>query len=314
MTPVSGRPAHTTNVVRAAAHAHPYDPSVPRSKPVAKHVVPLDIAAPGIIALLLDDHTMGTWEIARRFGRPVSEVDLAEALGKPVRSITTTMIRLEGHGLVSRERASPRMPRGGWRVTHDRVLLAYDRASPQHRALADRMITEYSRRSRRLLDAPSKALPGDVWEKRAFTTEHLDEHELQELRTICGSLDAFMARVGAKYDGRPKVAPAMSNYCIALHVIPVSEPMPPPARIQMVPKDRVDSKAAQGLDSGMRELSPRERDVVRLLCTGKTRAQVAHELGITEATVRTLATRCYRKLGISGRRELATRVLGLPQA
>jgi DNA-binding CsgD family transcriptional regulator/DNA-binding MarR family transcriptional regulator len=306
--------ARTTNVVRAASRAHPYDPRVPRSKPASEQLVPLDIATPGIIELLLDDEVMGAWEMTRRFGRPVSEADLAAALNKPAQWVTKTIRVLEDRGLVARQRSTSRLPRGGWRVTNDRILLAFDRTSPQHRALADRMIAEWTRRSRRLLDAPAQALSGELWEKRAFTLEHLDAHELQELRAICGSLDTFMARVGAKYDGRPAGTPAMSNYCVALHVIPISEPLPPPARIQMVPHDRVDSKAARGLDVGLKELSPRERDIVRLLSAGRTRAQIAAELGITEATVRTLASRCYRKLGISGRRELATRVLGLPNA
>ena len=42
--------------------------------------MPLDIATPGIIELLLDDEVMGAWEMTRRFGRPVSEADLAAAL------------------------------------------------------------------------------------------------------------------------------------------------------------------------------------------------------------------------------------------
>jgi DNA-binding CsgD family transcriptional regulator len=304
----------TTNVVRVTSRVHPYDPRVPRPTPATDQPAPLDIATPGIIEFLLDDDVMGAWEMTRRFGRPVSEADLAAALNKPAHWVTKTMRALEDRGLVARQRSTSRLPRGGWRVTNDRILLAFDRTSPQHRALADRMIAEWTRRSRRLLDAPAQALSGELWEKRAFTLEHLDEHELQELRTICASLDTFMARVGAKHDGRPRGTPAMSNYFVALHVIPVSEPLPPPARIQMVPHDRVGSKAAQGLDMGVKELSPRERDVVRLLSAGKTRARIAADLGITEATVRTLASRCYRKLGISGRRELATRVLGLPNA
>ena len=51
--------------------------------------------------------------------------------------------------------------------------------------------------------------------------------------------------------------------------------------------------------------------VARLLAAGRTRALIAKELGIAEATVRTLASRCYRKLGVSGRRELAVRLVGL---
>jgi RNA polymerase sigma factor (sigma-70 family) len=51
-------------------------------------------------------------------------------------------------------------------------------------------------------------------------------------------------------------------------------------------------------------LSPREREVVRLLRAGKSYKTIAQHLGIHEGTVRTLVERAYRKLGVSSRYEL----------
>jgi two-component system response regulator DesR len=50
-------------------------------------------------------------------------------------------------------------------------------------------------------------------------------------------------------------------------------------------------------------LSPRERQVVRLLTTGATNRQISEELGIGAETVKTLISRSYSKLGVTRRAE-----------
>jgi DNA-binding NarL/FixJ family response regulator len=51
-------------------------------------------------------------------------------------------------------------------------------------------------------------------------------------------------------------------------------------------------------------LSPRERQVLQLVAAGQTTRAIAHELGISETTVKTLLGRIYEKLGV-GRRAQA---------
>jgi DNA-binding NarL/FixJ family response regulator len=53
-------------------------------------------------------------------------------------------------------------------------------------------------------------------------------------------------------------------------------------------------------------LSPREREVVRLLATGATNRQISEELGVGPETVKTLVSRSYAKLGVSRRAEAVT--------
>jgi DNA-binding CsgD family transcriptional regulator len=48
---------------------------------------------------------------------------------------------------------------------------------------------------------------------------------------------------------------------------------------------------------------PRQREVLALLASGRTDAQIALELGISTATVRTYLGRLYRTNGISNRTE-----------
>jgi DNA-binding NarL/FixJ family response regulator len=53
-------------------------------------------------------------------------------------------------------------------------------------------------------------------------------------------------------------------------------------------------------------LSPREREVVRLLATGATNREISERLGIGAETVKTLLSRSYEKLGVSRRTEAVT--------
>ncbi len=60
--------------------------------------------------------------------------------------------------------------------------------------------------------------------------------------------------------------------------------------------------------SGPERLTPREADVLELLQSGRSNAEIAHTLHISVETVRTHARRVYRKLGVSTRRELRSRL------
>jgi DNA-binding NarL/FixJ family response regulator len=58
---------------------------------------------------------------------------------------------------------------------------------------------------------------------------------------------------------------------------------------------------------GLDVLTPREADVLELIQSGRSNAEIAHTLGVGIETVRTHARRVYRKLGVSTRRELRSR-------
>ncbi len=59
------------------------------------------------------------------------------------------------------------------------------------------------------------------------------------------------------------------------------------------------------------QLTPRERDVLRLIADGQTTAEAADELGIKEATVRTYVEHMRHKLGVGTRAGVVARAFRL---
>ncbi|MCA3181849.1 MAG: response regulator transcription factor [Burkholderiales bacterium] len=55
---------------------------------------------------------------------------------------------------------------------------------------------------------------------------------------------------------------------------------------------------------GADRLSPRERDVARLLAEGHSHKAIARILGVAPTTIRTQTYRMYRKLGVRNRAQM----------
>jgi DNA-binding NarL/FixJ family response regulator len=57
------------------------------------------------------------------------------------------------------------------------------------------------------------------------------------------------------------------------------------------------------------ELTAREKQVVELVAEAKRNKEIAHELHLTEGTVKEYLHRIFRKLGVADRTQLAIRTL-----
>lgn len=62
---------------------------------------------------------------------------------------------------------------------------------------------------------------------------------------------------------------------------------------------------------GPTELTAREREVMNLLCTGRSNREVAEALFVSEKTVKNHLNRIYAKLGVTSRTEAIARWLGI---
>lgn len=68
---------------------------------------------------------------------------------------------------------------------------------------------------------------------------------------------------------------------------------------------------ALGPLTGSEALTPRQRDVLNRLRDGKSNKQIAHELGLTEGTVKVHVTAILRQLGVRNRTQAAITANGL---
>jgi DNA-binding CsgD family transcriptional regulator len=65
--------------------------------------------------------------------------------------------------------------------------------------------------------------------------------------------------------------------------------------------DYVILRRTRGSKRGVESLTPRERDAVRLACTGASNKHIAWAMGISDSTVGVLLLRARRKLKVVGR-------------
>ena len=72
--------------------------------------------------------------------------------------------------------------------------------------------------------------------------------------------------------------------------------------LHVLPPAAPEASLPEGV--GPELLTPREAEVLELLQSGRSNAQIAHELHVSIETVRTHARRVYRKLGVRTRRDL----------
>lgn len=78
------------------------------------------------------------------------------------------------------------------------------------------------------------------------------------------------------------------------------------------PAEPVGDEAAQALSGGAGDqLTPRQRDVLNRLRDGKSNKQIAHELGLTEGTVKVHVTAILRHLGVRNRTQAALTAQGM---
>ncbi|SHM88047.1 response regulator transcription factor [Cryptosporangium aurantiacum] len=140
-----------------------------------------------------------------------------------------------------------------------------------------------TRRLRRRPEAP---------EVIVLTTFDTDEHVLQALRAGAGGfllkdtppdqlVDAIL-RVAA---GDPILSPQVTR--------------------KLIDRVAVEAGAFERARAALETLSPRERDIVLGVATGRTNAQIAAELFLSVATVKSHLTRVMVKLGLDNRTQVA---------
>lgn len=281
---------------------------------------PFPIDRPGLASVLTDFGMSSLWEALRQLGRPASVRELAAILQRPEAKVIEALDALRQVRMVRRITATTRHPEIRFAPTTQRIVLAWDPRNSLHQAIHTQIGGVFEAKSQRqiaeLLRGSDAALGKRYSDRRLFWGRFTAD-DLKQFQAIVGMLDLLMMRISSRPskpvkdgDSTHAVAPRC-NYHVAFAIIPTHEEFPPLARIQAERAANTPYEERHVAAAAFGSLTPRERQVFDLLLTGRSLAQIGKALGISRATVATLARHCYRKFRVRGRQQLAAATLGL---
>ncbi len=193
----------------------------------------------------------------------------------------------------------------------ERLVVVYDRASETDRALMRSMeggMREYSRSVIDGVESAKRTNPQGNIGIYGVTSVLLLEEDACAVRDAFRS--AYALLVEAECRARDsRIAAEARGYHVTVEMRELNEPELPMAEIFMVEQSIADENRRILNQAASMLLSPRELMVARALGEGKSRPQIARDLGLSAHTVVTMSRRIYRKLGIHSRAELSTRLL-----
>ena len=125
-----------------------------------------------------------------------------------------------------------------------------------------------------------------------LTTFDTDDHVLQALRA---GASGFLL----------KDTPPDQLVAAVLRVVAGDPILSPQVTRRLIDRVATDGGAYERARSALATLSPRERDVALAVATGQTNAQIAADLYLSVATVKSHLTRVLAKLGLDNRTQVA---------
>ena len=259
------------------------------------------------IELLSDGAALGTWELLRRFDKPISAGKIAWALGVDLKKIEAALERLIENDIVGCNpiRGSRRAPTYFCRKSSMAVeyrpndpndkkvyLAALPRIGVGDQAVAPRF----------------QAITGEAISRHVRLSTHLTPKDAEELQKRVDDLRAFVALLDSRYVKEAALNGVECNYTLDIALQPNSIPKPPSPIVVFRPIGTSESSGPD-ITTAATILSDREQQVAVGLIGNQTFVEIAKSLGITSNTVAQFTRRIYRKLGINSRRALRDRLL-----
>jgi len=281
---------------------------------------PIPIDRPGLASILTDFGISSLWEALRQLGRPASVGEIAAMLQRSETNVIEALDALRQVRLIRRIAATKLHPKIRFSPTTQRIVLAWDPKNSLHRAIHSQIGGVFEAKSQRqiaeMLRGSDPALGKHYSDRRIFWG-CFNADDLKQFQAIVGMLDLLMMRISSRplkpvqdaTDAHPVVP--RCNYHVAFAIIPTHEEFSPLARIQAERAANTPYEERHVAAAAFGRLTPRERQVFDLLLTGRSLAQIGKALGISRATVATLARHCYRKFRVRGRQQLAAATLGM---
>lgn len=270
----------------------------------------LELNDPAMLRVLLDTATMQRWEILRRAQRSFSAAELAEVSKSTIVETQKSLDWLAEARLVLVKPASTRHRHITYRAAMERLFLRWDRNNPADIA-AWRAVEEFMRaHSRQVVDDAARRPGAEMFAPKNYggsISVMLTEEDAAKVREAFRAAYAVLAEADQRARGRASFSTA-HPYHVAFDLKRLWEPQPPMAEFFVIEATILETDRKVLLASARRLLSPREFQIAKLLEAGRSRPEIAAELGLTPNTVASLGKVIYRKLGVSSRAELAARM------
>ena len=276
-----------------------------RIGPVARGAITLDLSTDGVPELLANFEALVAWEAMRRMPAPAIPGEIAAAVGASTTQVHLALETLTRIGLVETARAR-RGRATAYRARRGPLVVTFDPSDPKSafRLAAARLALLAHLRRLGNARASRAARKGAAWRRESVAVLPLSGPSLETVRSCIDRVDACLEAASMAVeqeghgtpDGRPM-------YRVQVAVDPVeSRSLALPVVLLM---ERGDAARREAPQPGIASLSTRERQVAAELAAGRTKREVAEALGLSFATVNTLAVRTYRKLGVTRRAQLA---------
>lgn len=270
----------------------------------------LDIGDPGVKRLIADTEMQGIWEYLRRIGHTRDAQSLAKDLGLGISKIHSALDGLVELGAVEWRPGSGKRRQPTYVARFDCLRIRCDIQTDGivlqtwRSAMSDYI---QSRLPKDPLEAPTAK---NYWRSYFVGVMHLAPDEIMEFRKRINTLVEFAEMLGQKCPPRGE-SPPLCNYAFQFRVDPLEQPALPLVNMRLIPRNPSASAPDlrfSGQRSRQKPLSNREYEVAIAMGRGLNRHEIAARLGISSNTVATLAKRAYRKLEVSRRAQLMTRL------
>lgn len=270
----------------------------------------LSISAPGLVHVLRDIRTMQRWEILRRSQRGHTVAQLATESRSSLAETQDALDRLEAVGLVGKQRMNARTKQIRYRAAMERLVISFDKSSDLDRDLMREVEQGMREYSRSVIDGCDSIRRSN---EKGRVSVHGVTSVVLTVEDACAVRDAFRSAyallVAAERRARESGDSVEKHgYHLGFEMRELNQPEIPMAEVFMVEQTVFDEHRDLLCKAASMVLSPRELEVARALEAGRSRPQIAQELGLSEHTVVTLSKRIYKKLGVHSRTELSTRL------
>lgn len=270
----------------------------------------LSISAPGLVHVLRDIRTMQRWEILRRSQRGHTVAQLAFESRSSLAETQEALDRLEAVGSVAKQRMNARKKQIRYRAAMERLVISFDKSVELDRDLMREVEHGMREYSRGVIDGCDSIRRLN---EKGRVSVHGVTSVVLTVEDACAVRDAFRGAYALLVEAERRARQSADSvekrgYHLGFEMRELNQPELPMAEVFMVEQTVFDEHRELLCNAATMVLSPRELEVARALEAGKSRPQIARELGLSEHTVVTLSKRIYKKLGVHSRAELSTRL------